>query len=62
MVKDVDGKEIVVGARVARPVPLNQHGSCKLEIRVVAKIKDGKIYLDGSNTPIKHPEFLAVLA
>ena len=61
MVKDVDGKEIVAGARVARPVPYNQQGSCMLEIRVVAKIKDGKVYLNGSNTPIKRPEFLAVL-
>ena len=61
MIKDADGKELTVGARVVRAITLNQHGSCTLEVRSVEKIKDDKVYLNGSNTPIKRPESLAVI-
>jgi hypothetical protein len=61
MIKDADGKVLTVGIRVVRAIPYNQHGSCTLEVRSVERIKDGKVYLNGSNTPIKRPESLAVI-
>ena len=60
-IKDADDKELRVGDRVVRAIPYNQQGSCTLEVRWVAKIKDGRVYLNGSNTPIKRPESLAVI-
>jgi galactose mutarotase-like enzyme len=62
MILDAAGKEIVVGARVVRPYSWNQSGSCALEIRTVDRIKDGKVYLDGSRTCIKSPsDTLAII-
>lgn len=58
---DVMGKQYAVGQTVVRPIPLNAGGSCGLEIRKVAKIASGKLYLDGSSTPVKFPNRLAIM-
>jgi len=61
MIKDADGKVLTVGNRVVRAIPYNQQGSCTLEVRSVEKIQAGRVYLNGSNTPIKRPESLAII-
>ena len=61
MIKDADGKGLTVGDRVVRAIPYNQQGSCTLEVRSVEKIQAGRVYLNGSNTPIKRPESLAII-
>lgn len=58
---DVMGKEFAVGQTVCRPVPMNGAGSCGLEIREVSKIVNGKVYLTGSNTPIKFSTRLVIV-
>ena len=62
MIKDADGKVLTVGDRVVRAIPYNQQGSCTLEVRSVGKIQAGRVYLNGSNTPIKRPESLAIIS
>ena len=59
---DVMGKPFAVGQTVVRPVSLTAGGMCGLQIRKVAKIQNGKLYLeDGGTTPIKHPDRLAIV-
>ena len=62
MIKDADSKVLAVGDRVVRAIPYNQQGSCTLEVRWVEQIRDGKVYLNGSNTPITRTESLAVIS
>jgi len=62
MIKDADNKLLTVGDRVVRAIPYNQQGSCTLEVRWVEKIQAGRVYLNGSNTPIKRPESLAIIS
>ena len=62
MIKDADSKVLAVGDRVVRAIPYNQQGSCTLEVRWVEQIRDGKVYLNGSNTPFKRTESLAVIS
>jgi uncharacterized Zn ribbon protein len=59
--KDVRGVDIQEGDTVVRAVSLNRGGSAGLEIRQVTKVVGGFVYLDGSSTPMKFPERLAVL-
>ena len=61
MPKDIDGKEIMEGQRVVRPRTLNQSGSVGLEIATVTKVKDDKVYLDGSNVPMRYNDRIAVI-
>jgi hypothetical protein len=56
---DFVGKELTVGQTVIRPVVQGMN-SCYLELRTVERIKDGKIYLNGSRTAIKYPTMLIV--
>lgn len=59
---DVMGKQYAVGQTVVRPISLTAAGTCGLEIRKVAKIQNGKLYLEnGGSTPIKFPERLAIV-
>jgi hypothetical protein len=58
---DVMGKTFAVGQTVVRAVSINAGGSCGLQIRTVSKIANGKVYLDGSNTPIKFSNTLAII-
>jgi hypothetical protein len=58
---DVLGVAINVGDTVVRGIELNKSGSVALEVRKVSKVKDGKVWLDSSTTPVKFPERLAIV-
>lgn len=57
---DMQGTELAVGMRVARPYPTSS-GGAKIEIRTVTSVTDGKVRLDGSSQNIRHPERLLVI-
>ena len=59
---DVMGKQFAVGQTIVRPVSVNAGGSCGLQVRTVSKIAGGKLYLNGSNSPIKFPNTLAIVS
>jgi hypothetical protein len=59
---DVRGKVFSVGQRAVRGVSLNKAGSVGLEVVEVTHVKDGKVYLNHSNVPIKYPDRLAILS
>ncbi|CAB4130155.1 hypothetical protein UFOVP116_297 [uncultured Caudovirales phage] len=58
---DVMDRPFAVGQTIVRPIPVNAGGSCALEVRIVSKIANGKLYLNGSHTPIKFPKSLAII-
>jgi hypothetical protein len=58
---DVRGRIIQAGQQVVRGFTLNRAGSVGLEVLQVTLVKDGKVYLNESQVPIKFPERLAVL-
>jgi hypothetical protein len=66
MAKDVQGKELMVGQKVARAVSLNRGGSTAVVVAIVTHINivgsgTGHVYLDGSKQPMKFPERLAII-
>ena len=57
--KDMTGFAFNEGCKVARAVMWGK--SPKLDICVVTKIKDGKLYLDDSKQAIRFPERLLII-
>lgn len=57
--KDMKGFAFNEGCKVARAVMWGK--SPKLDICVVTKIKDGKLYLDDSKQAIRFPERLLII-
>lgn len=58
---DLRGKTFFVGQRAVRGVSLNRAGSVGLEVVEITNVKDGRVYVNGYNQPIKNPERLAIL-
>ncbi len=62
---DARGFLIEAGQEVAVGRSLNAAGSCEVEIREIAKVVDGRVFLVGRNGtgayPIKFPKRIAIL-
>jgi hypothetical protein len=56
--KDMHGYGFTLGCKVARPVLYGK--SPFIEIAVVTRIENGKLYLNESKQPMKHPERLLI--
>lgn len=61
MVTDMRGTEFTLGAEVAKGITLNQGGSAGIELCKVTQLDGEKVYLNGSNRPMKYPERLLIV-
>ena len=60
MAKDVLGKEFKVGQNVARAM-CPQRLTPYIEVQIVTRVSDSKVYLNNSKQPMKFPERLAII-
>ena len=62
---DVRGYLIEEGQTVAVGKSINAGGSCQVEVREIAKVVDGRVFLVGRNGtgayPIMYPKRIAIL-
>lgn len=61
MPKDVQGKEFVVGQKVARAAKHFTMDGLYVKVCEVTRIEDNKVYLDGSNRALNFPNRVAII-
>ncbi|MFA7523709.1 MAG: hypothetical protein WCY71_12360 [Halothiobacillaceae bacterium] len=61
MVTDMRKTPITTGCSVAKGISLNRAGSAGIQLCWVSLVDGDKVYLDGSNRPVKYPERLLVV-